>query len=118
MKLEVILVPKDKSLLEFFSEMEERTKNSWIYIHNNVIRELKKAAMRDGIYQDGTDTGLRKYTETYMFIMLRDKERTEFIFECRGPWQIWHALYEIRSPSIQYDYPSEPEEIFFLKMAK
>ena len=40
MKKEVILVPKDKCPLDVLAEMGERTKNSWIFLHQNAVDKL------------------------------------------------------------------------------
>lgn len=44
MKKEVILVPKDKCPLDVLAEMGERTKNAWIFLHQNATEKLKKTA--------------------------------------------------------------------------
>lgn len=104
MKKEVILVPKDKYPLDVLAEMGERTKDSWIFLHDNVVSELHKTAdyIEEGEYQELVWSAPDKYPATILDI------------EIVGTW---HKVYRILADDIAFIYePKDPEDIFFLKM--
>ena len=52
MKKEVILVPQDKCPLDVLAEMGECTRNSWIFLHDNVVDKLHSTADESHIHED------------------------------------------------------------------
>lgn len=106
MKKEVILVPKDKCPLDVLAEMGERTKNSWIFLHDNAISKLIKTAdyIEEDEYQEIVWHATEKYPATTLDI------------ENGGTW---HKVYRIIAEDIAFEHePQDPEDIFFLKMAE
>ena len=107
MKKEVILVPKDKCPLDVLSEMGERTKNSWIFIHEDVV--IKLVTMAD------YETEEKEYQEL-LWDETEEYPATTIDFEIGG---IWHRVYRIIAEDIAFECESpDPEEIIFLKMAE
>lgn len=106
MKKEVILVPKDKCPLDVLAEMGERTKNLWIFIHDDAISKLKETAdyVEEGEYQEFVWTETEECLATFLDI------------EIQGTW---HRVYRIIVDDIAFEHePQDPEDIFFLKMAE
>lgn len=109
MKKEVILVPKEKCPLDVLAEMGERTKNSWIFFHYNVVESLCQTAE--------VDTGHTSY------IMCEWKATKDFpktllyIEEFLGTAKVWIKVLRIDAVDIAFSIPSaDPEDIYFLKM--
>ena len=106
MKKEVILVPKDKCPLDVLAEMGERTKNSWIFLHDDAVFKLEITAdfIEETEYRELVWNATEKYPATTLDI------------EISGTW---HMVYRIDADDIAFtDEPQDPEDIFFLKMAE
>lgn len=105
MKKEVILVPKDKCPLDVLAEMEERTENSWIFMHDNVVSKLEKTAsyiIEEKEYQELKWDTVDKCPAVILDI------------EFGG---IWRKVYRIMANAIAFENePQDPEDVFFLKM--
>jgi len=104
MKKEVILVPKDKCPLDVLSEMGERIRNSWIFLHDDAVRKLETTTdyIEEKGYQELVWSATEKYSQTTLDI------------EIVGTW---HKVYRIIAEGIAFEYePQDPEEIYFLKM--
>lgn len=105
MKKEVILVPKDKCPLDVLAEMEERTENSWIFIHDNVVSKLEKTA--NCIIEEKEYQELKWYTAGKCPAVILD-------IEIGGTWR---KIYRIMADDIAFeDEPQDPEDVFFFKM--
>ena len=104
---EVIYVPQDKCPLDVLAEMGPETGHAWIYFHENAIEKLTKSAD----YIDGCSVFLElewKETEKYPKTIIRYENTTNE----------WRKVFYINAIDISFDYePSDPEYIFFLKMA-
>ena len=40
----ILLIPKGKCLLNYLREMGERTRDSWILIHKNVVKQIEETS--------------------------------------------------------------------------
>lgn len=106
MKKDVTFVPKDKCPLDVLADLGERTKNSWIFLHDNAVGKLTKTA--DCIKEDEYLELVWSATEKYPAATLD--------IEIAGTW---HKIYRIIADDIAFEHePQDPEEIFFLKMAE
>lgn len=106
MKKEVIIVPKDKCPLDVLTEMGERTKNSWIFLHDNAVSKLEQTAdyIEEGEYRELVWSATEQYPATTLDI------------EIGGTW---HKVYRIMADDIAFEHePQNPEDIFFLNMAE
>ena len=86
--------------------MGERTKNSWIFIHDDAVKKLEKTTtyITEADYQELIWDATEKYPATTLDI------------EIAGTW---HKVYRILAEDIAFEYePQDPEDIFFLKMAE
>jgi len=104
MKKEVILVPKDKCPLDVLSEMGERIRNSWIFLHDDAVRKLETTTdyIEEKGYQELVWSATEKYSQTTLDI------------EIVGTW---HKVYRIIAEGIALEYEAQdPEDIYFLKM--
>lgn len=109
MKKEVTLVPKDECPLDVLAEMEERTANAWIFLHDNAVEKLKKSCV--------------KYTLQYHSIKLNwdateNIPATSIIINTRKFYSgHWNFVDYIEADDIAFKHRSyDPEEIFFLQM--
>lgn len=107
MKKEVIPVPKDKCPLDVLAEMGERTKNAWIFLHQNATEKLKKTADEC------------KYSSSPVYTLLWNA--TDEFPETRVRIDImygeWSSVDRISANDIAFKQKSaNPEDIFFLKM--
>lgn len=111
MKKEVIIVPTDKCPLDVLAEMGERIRNSWIFLHENALKKLSKTCNlhhsintvhdADSEYMQWNAT--EKFPETVLFYSV--------------PNITWGKIQCIKATDIAYGTcPSDPEDIFFLKM--
>lgn len=104
MKKEVILVPKDKCPLNVLREMGERIRNSWIFLHDDVVSKLETTSnyIEEKGYQELVWSATEKYSQTTLDI------------EIVGTW---HKVYRIIAEGIAFEYEAQdPEDIYFLKM--
>ena len=107
MKTEVISIPKGKSPLNILKELEEETKNAWIFFHNNLFLELS-SSVDDIRGKDGVLTFYWKATEEVSSIELSILIKGE---------QVWTRVIKIEADNIAFSVePDDPEAIFFLKL--
>lgn len=107
MKKEVILVPKDKCPLDVLAEMGERTKNAWIFLHQNATEKLKKTADECKYSSNTVYTLLWNATDEFPEAKVR-------IDIMRGEWS---SVARITADDIAFKQTAtNPEDIFFLKM--
>lgn len=107
MKKDVTLVPQDKCPLDILAELESRTKNAWIYLHENAIEKLKKTC--------------DKYEEWAHCISLTweatDKFPAANIYIGQEEIGCWKPIFLIKAEDIAFSTRvSDPDEIFFIKM--
>lgn len=111
MKKEVIIVPKDKCPLDVLAEMGERIRNSWIFLHENAYQKLSKTSDRHhktNVMNDA-ESACMKWNATDDF--------PETVIFCDVPRVTWGKIRSIIASDIAYDMcPSDPEDIYFLKM--
>lgn len=111
MKKEVILVPKDKCPLNVLAEMGERIRNSWIFLHENAYEKLSKTSDIHSTNNTMNDAELAymKWNATEEFPVM--------ILFCDVPSVTWGRIKSITASDIAYSIcPSDPEDIYFLKM--
>lgn len=110
MKKEVILVPKDKCPLNVLAELGERTKNSWIFFHRNVVQNLYQTAEVDSdnfSYIICQWEATEDFPKTLLYI-------ENFLYT---PACDWIKVLRIDAVDIAFMIPSaDPEDIYFLKM--
>lgn len=113
MKKEVTIVPKDKCPLDLLSEMGDRIKESWIFLHFNAVEKLQHSdgvSSKEGRKQ-GTLVLTWEATETY--------PETKVVVDISALNTEWKPIILISASDIPYDLmPVDPEDIFFLKMAE
>lgn len=109
MKKEVTNVPKDKCSLDVLAELKEKTKDSWIFLHRNVVEKLISTAdnqnwrINSG-FLELTWNATAKFPETLVWIEYDISKE-------------WLEVYRIDADDIEFKIPAEdPENIFFLKM--
>ena len=106
MQKEVTIVPKDKCPLDVLAEMGGRVSNSWIFLHKNAVEKLWITAdIIDKfpliIQMQWAQTP--KYPATLLSIINLNEE--------------WFKVSKINATDIAFKIaPSDPEQIFFLKM--
>lgn len=113
MKKEVILVPKDKCPLDVLSEMGERIRNSWIFLHENAYQHLLKsegASCSIGNQMNANQEALivweatKKYPKTVLFVEVPEPIG-------------WGKITSIEAKDISFGLATpDPEDIYFLKM--
>lgn len=107
MKKEVTIVPKDKCPLDVLAEFENRTKNAWIYLHENAVKKLEETCNR---YDKFTGFISLVWNATEKFPMTN-------IHICTEKTGCWQYVQYISADDIAFNCMVEdPEEIFFLKM--
>lgn len=112
----ILLIPKGKCLLNYLREMGERTRDSWILIHENVVKQIEEtsdyqncepAYIRNFIWEKNS-----QYPQSTLGIdisheLLRGKE---YVVE-------WYAIEQIMAKDIAFrNKPKNPDEIIRLKM--
>lgn len=113
MKKEVILVPKDKCPLNVLAEMGERTRNSWIFLHENAYEHLLKSK---GVRHS---TGNSMNSNQCTWIKWdATKDYPETVVFCEVPSSKgWGKIQSIDAEDIVFGLSThDPEDIFFLKM--
>lgn len=115
MKKEVILVPKDKCPLVVLSEMEERIRNSWIFLHENAYLRLLKskgASYSISNHMNANQTAVivfeatEKYSKTVVYVEVPTTKG-------------WGKVTGIEAEHICFGMAkNDPEDIYFLKMDK
>lgn len=107
MKKEVIIVPKDKCVLDVLAEMGERTKNSWIFFHKNVVKKLQKTA--DANYSAAT-------VRTLIWNETEEFPKTELYIDISA--KIWCSVIDIKATDIAFEKDAEdPENLYFFQIA-
>lgn len=106
MKKEVILVPKDKFPIDVIAEIGERTKNCWIFLHDNAYLRLKNACDKD------LSTS---YYKEFFFESSNDSPETHITFHnCRNG--DWFKVISISAYDLDVKCSEDPEDIFFIRM--
>lgn len=109
MKKQVTIVPNDKSPINVLAELKKRTSNSWIFLHENVVENLKE---RKSI--------LEELTYCIYLTLIEEINSIETKIEIAIETEVlgeWKPVYWIDSEAIEFTIQShDPEEIFFLKM--
>lgn len=111
MKKEVIPVPKDKCPLDVLAEMGERTKNAWIFLHQNALEKLLSTADEKSV------TGKLAYHEL-RWNATEEFPATSVCIE-HNTQTDWLKVVGITATDIAFSlYPNDPEDIYFLKMGE
>lgn len=109
MKKEVILVPKDKCPLDVLAEMEKRTEKSWIFLHENAFKKLKKTCDRSYTANFHRDNAL-------VWNATAEYPETEIIVQ-PDVATVWLLVRIIKASDITFtSWAEDPEDIYFLKM--
>ena len=113
MKVEVILVPKGKCPLNILSEMKDRIKNSWFFFHENAYEYLLKS---NGVTHSSPNR--MNVNQSTLFKWETTEKYPQAILLCEIPNPNgWGLVTSIEAENITYyNYPFNPEEIFFIKM--
>ena len=107
MQREVTLVPKSKCPMDVLAELGERTKNSWIFLHDDVVKILKASCDKSYPYADCIR----------LFWYGTDEWPTTTIFICENEIGCWKTVTDINAPDISFERKADdPDEIFFIKM--
>ena len=111
MEVKDLFVPKDKFPMAFLSEQGERIKNSWIFLHESVIQNLRESnGVTDG---EGLNCLLMTWKAT------KEYPETKLAYDSFDGTG-WYIIIGIVADDIAYDelhHVREPESIFRLKMA-
>ena len=104
MKKEILLVPSKKHPMDNLIDLVKKSPNSWIFLHDNMKESLEKE------------------------ISAVSFDRSEFIWKEKGklciegehhPWcRTWVSVSVIQCEGVDYKKPSDPEDIYFLRMEK
>lgn len=115
MKKEVILVPKDKCPIDVLAEMGERIRKSWIFLHANAYEHLLESR---GVSYSTFDN--MNAAQNTLIKLEATAIRPETDIFCEVPSRNgWGKITRINASDIPYGIPpSDPEDIFFLKMEK
>lgn len=111
MKKEVILVPKDKCPLDVLAEMKERTKNAWIFLHQNAFEKLQQS---EGV---SVKAGKKVGTIFLTWQATDDYPETKIAVDVGSVSTSWKSIIMISATDIAFNVmPVDPEDIYFLKM--
>lgn len=112
LNMEYLFVPKDKYPLDFLAEMGDRNKNSWIFLHESIITELR----------NNTDC-MHEYAVSNLEILTwkisSPYYRTKLFYSCFENMPLYTTL-KIISNEIAFKEISiieQPDHVFLLKMA-
>lgn len=104
---EVILVPEEKSVLDLLAEMKEKTKNAWIFIDLNLLKNLMNT------------TPNRKYSHGILCAKWIEENKNPITVELKYFGNDWWSFYHINCDEIAFGRPCyDPEKLIFLKTAK
>ena len=112
MKKETIVVSRDKCPLDTIAEMGRKVRNSWIFLHQNV---MKKFENDDSNFETknidvGTTTFLWPATEEYHRTVIEIDDTLRFS-------TTWYPVVMINAIDIAFETMSDdPENLFFIKM--
>ncbi len=114
MKREVIKVPQDKSVLNVLAKLGGQTKNSRIFFHLNLYREISKRNAEFGL----TILITADYIRFTWWEMNGNTPKTHIYLEnFSGSSDVWIEVLRIESTDIAFTIPSKnPENIYFLQM--
>lgn len=111
MKKEVITVPMDKCPLDVLAEMEERTKDAWIFLHSNAVEHLQ--------HSDGVSSKKGRRTLVLTWEATEEYPETRVIVDICNLNSDWKPITLISASDIAFTLMSvDPEDIYFLKMAE
>ena len=109
MKKEVTLVPKDKCPLDVLAEMEERTANAWIFLHDNVVENLQKSCDEYHLLYRGIRLKWNATKNVPDTSVLINRDILGGVH--------WNFVYFIDADNIAFNYRSfNPDELIFLQM--
>ena len=112
MKKEVIIVPRDKCPLDMLAEMGELVRKSWIFLNFNAVDKLRETSDEQEDQNRGRDLKL-------VWNATEEFPQTEVVIDVSGFPAEWKPITLISASDISYDFmPTDPEDIFFLKMEK
>ena len=113
MKKEVVVIPKNKKPLEALLEMKEQLKKSWIFIHENVYRNLSKTCdtyTRHNTVNDMENAYMKWNTK---------KDKGEVVISLEIPRNIWGRIRTISNEGkMHFTTPEDPKYIYFIKIEK
>ena len=113
MKKNVITVPMDKCPLDVLAEMEERTKDAWIFLHSNAVEHL--------LHSNGVSSKEGRKSGTLVLTWEATEEYPEMrvVVDICGLNVDWKPIISISASDIAFTLmPADPEYIYFLKMAE
>ena len=112
MKKEVILVPKDKCPLDVLSEMGERIRNSWIFLHENAYQRFKSEG---DTFSVGNSMNANQ-TAIFTWDATEKHPNRGLIVEIPNS-KGWGKITYIEAKDICFGMvTNDPEDIYFLKM--
>lgn len=104
---EVILIPKGKCPLVFIRELGEKLKNSWVFLHENVVSNLENTANNYILTGNPLVLGWKatnKLSEISIAISFSGKS-------------LWNEILGVETNKIDFGTPcTDPEYIYFIKM--
>ena len=107
MQKDVTLVPKSKCPMDVLAELGERTKKSWIFLHDDVVKILRASCDKSYIYADC----IRFFWDA------TEEYPTTSICVCENEIGCWKTVTDINAPDISFERKADdPDEIFFIKM--
>ena len=111
MKKEVDLIPNDKKVLNTISNMKEQLEKSWIFIHENVYRNLSKSC----------DSYTRHNSVNDMEIAFMKweakKDKSEIVILVEIPKHTWGRIKSISVGNKSgVTLPDNPKYIRFVKL--
>lgn len=113
MKKDVINVPMDKCPLDVLAEMGERTKDAWIFLHMDAVEHLQHS---DGV---SSEEGRKQGTLVLTWKETKEYPKTRLVVNLCGFDACWKPIISISASDIAFTLmPDDPEDIYFLKMAK
>ena len=105
MKKEILLVPRKKHPMDNLIDLVKKSPNSWVFLHANMREALEK----------GTSTVASNRSEFHW--KAKNDGRRYLYFAGIHPWiGTWASVTIIQSEDVDYTKPSDPEDIYFLKM--
>ena len=107
MKKEVLLVPKNKFPIDVLGIIGEDAKNSWIFLHENVIEKMREKCFYS--HQKEEDRNVELFSidaPNYIIIGVEKNNTTK-----------WSKICHVYSNEYGFIHEHiDPENIFFVKM--
>ena len=101
MKKEILLVPRKKHPMDNLIDLVKKSPNSWIFLHDNMKEALEKE-----ITAVAFDRSVFHW-----------QGKRHLCIEGQHPWgRTWVSVSEIQCEGVVYKKPSDPEDIYFLRM--